>query len=98
MGLEDGGTESWMFHYRTYFPMTMRAIACEVAVLWRDLQSEAERAGATEAVIMPESFTARVLSDDSHSVVIDNESIAFVFKKDVGGEWRSEGPTCGEKR
>lgn len=93
----DGTPQEWTFHYRTHLPMSK--VGCEVAVLWRDLQTLAEREGVERALVMPENFDAKAFFAGWQSVVVSHQSTGVLFGRAEGGEWKNiGGPQCGDGR
>ena len=98
MGLDDPASRLWSFSYRTYLPMNQPGrVACEVTLLWKDLQSQVDATQAQEAIVEPESFSKHLVFAGWRPAIISNVSTGYVFVKRETGEWAQQGgPYCGE--
>jgi hypothetical protein len=97
MGIDSPASRVWSLSYRTYLPMNQpHRIACEVALVWNDVQTEVERAGAARAILAPENFSTQIVFAGWRPAVISHVSTGYLFVKGETGEWVQRGPRCQE--
>ena len=98
MGIDDPASRLWSFSYRTLLPMNQPGhIACEVAVLWKELQPQVDGTTARQATVEPENFSTQLVLAGWRPAIISNVRTAYVFVKLETGEWTQQvGPHCGE--
>lgn len=98
MGMDDPASRLWSFSYRTHVPMNQPGrVACEVDLLWKELQSQVDATLAQEAIVQPENFSKQLVFVGWQPAIISNVSTGYVFVKSQTGEWAQRGgPYCGE--
>jgi hypothetical protein len=98
MGVNDSAPHEWSLDYRTRLPMNQpEKVACEVAAIWSDVRTDAERVGATRALVAPQNFSIRILSSGWRFGLVSHVSTGYIFSKSATGQWTQRGgPRCVE--